>query len=399
MLPAPRQIRPFSLAEGRVGERNTSLLPSVRRPDVPCRDRLRLWTPWGARHALDESGRPTNVTQVDLDKILAVLMHAWADSTREVYGSGLLAYHVFCDRRGIPETQRAPSSSTLIAAFIADLAGLYAAATIRNYVFGVRAWHILHGVAWVMNEVEIEGLLKAANVLAPASSRRKQRQPYTVDYITAIRGSLNLSLPLHVATFACLTTTFYTAARLGEFVVKTLGSFDAGVNITRRGVREEVDDKGLRSTVFRLPRTKTSPNGEDVSWSSQDGVTDPQAALESHLAVNNPPADAPLFAYRDSKYSRTKPKPLTKAKFIEVVHAAARRAGLDPLQGHGIRIGSTLEYLLRGVPFEVMKVKGRWASDAFQLYLRKHAQILAPYMQARSHQHEEFIRITMPPVR
>ncbi|TEB31909.1 hypothetical protein FA13DRAFT_1628746, partial [Coprinellus micaceus] len=50
--------------------------------------------------------------------------------------------------------------------------------------------------------------------------------------------------------------------------------------------------------------------------------------------------------------------------------------------GHGIRIGPTLEYLLRGVPFDVMKVKGWWASDTFQTYLRKHAQILAPYMQA-----------------
>jgi hypothetical protein len=29
-----------------------------------------------------------------------------------------------------------------------------------------------------------------------------------------------------------------------------------------------------------------------------------------------------------------------------------------------------------------MKVKGRWASDAFLIYLTKHAQILAPYMQA-----------------
>jgi hypothetical protein len=81
------------------------------------------------------------------------------------------------------------------------------------------------------------------------------------------------------------------------------------------------------------------------------------------------------------------------------IHAAAAKAGVDPLQGHGIRIGATLEYLLRGVSFEVMKVKGRWASDAFQLYLRKHAQILAPYMQARSWQHEKFVQLTTPRIR
>jgi len=57
-------------------------------------------------------------------------------------------------------------------------------------------------------------------------------------------------------------------------------------------------------------------------------------------------------------------------------------AGHDDVQGHGIRIGVTLEYLPRGIPFDVMKVKGRWASDAFRLYLQKHNQILVPYMQA-----------------
>ena len=75
---------------------------------------------------------------------------------------------------------------------------------------------------------------------------------------------------------------------------------------------------------------------------------------------------------------------------------AATKANLEPLQGHGIHIGSTLEYLLRGVPFEVIKVKGRWASDAFLIYLTKHAQILAPYMQAQPELQAEFVRLTMP---
>ncbi|KAJ7200097.1 hypothetical protein GGX14DRAFT_372564 [Mycena pura] len=38
-------------------------------------------------------------------------------------------------------------------------------------------------------------------------------------------------------------------------------------------------------------------------------------------------------------------------------------------------------YLLRGLPLDV--VKGRWASDAFAIYLRRHAKIMAPYMQAK----------------
>ena len=43
--------------------------------------------------------------------------------------------------------------------------------------------------------------------------------------------------------------------------------------------------------------------------------------------------------------------------------------GEDSPKGHGIHIGGTLEFLLRGMPFDVMKSLGRWTSEAFTLYL------------------------------
>ncbi|KIK74671.1 hypothetical protein PAXRUDRAFT_174969, partial [Paxillus rubicundulus Ve08.2h10] len=51
------------------------------------------------------------------------------------------------------------------------------------------------------------------------------------------------------------------------------------------------------------------------------------------------------------------------------------------------------------IPFDVVKVKGRWASDAFLVYLRRHAQILAPYMQAQPVIHKAFLHYTLPPIR
>ncbi|KIJ08169.1 hypothetical protein PAXINDRAFT_18670, partial [Paxillus involutus ATCC 200175] len=99
-----------------------------------------------------------------------------------------------------------------------------------------------------------------------------------------------------------------------------------------------------------------------------------------------------LFSYRFNGSHR----PLTKTKFTQRIAEAAKAAGLEPLQGHGMRIGGTLEYLMRNVSFETVKAKGCWKSDAFQLYLRKHAQILAIHMQKHPTLHEEFIRYTMP---
>jgi hypothetical protein len=111
-------------------------------------------------------------------------------------------------------------------------------------------------------------------------------------------------------------------------------------------------------TVIHLPQTKTSPHGEEVFWARQNGTTDPVAALENHLRVNDPPQECHLFAYLHRRGSRTEHCALTKAKFLERISKAAQAANLEPLQGHGIRIGSTLEYLLRDVPFNVMKVQG-----------------------------------------
>jgi hypothetical protein len=127
-------------------------------------------------------------------------------------------------------------------------------------------------------------------------------------------------------------------------------------------------------------------------WSPHPRPTDPYSALENHRHINNPPLDAHLFAYWHKGWLR----PLTKTAFIKHLASAAQQAGLEPLQGHSIRIGTTLFYLLMGMPIEAMKVMGRWSSDAFLGYLRKHAQILTPLIQANPDAHEAFSQFIIP---
>lgn len=77
----------------------------------------------------------------------------------------------------------------------------------------------------------------------------------------------------------------------------------------------------------------------------------------------------------------------------------AKRNNLADLKGQSLRIGGTLFYLLKGVQFDVVKVIGRWAGEAFTLYLRDHALILAPFLQADQQLFNNFMRVAMPPVR
>ena len=114
---------------------------------------------------------------------------------------------------------------------------------------------------------------------------------------------------------------------------------------------------------------------KDVYCSAQPRAIDPISELANHLAVNNPPAEAYIFAYIYSGSLH----PLTKHAFLSWIHSMASSLGLNSLKGHGIHIRGTLEYLL--CAFQCCKINGQWLSNTFMLYLCKHAMIMVPYLQ------------------
>jgi len=322
------------------------------------------------------------------------MAHAWELDTHATYAAGLLNFMVFCDQKNIPEGDRAPASQLLIMSFVSTLAAAYLGSAISNYVYRVQAWHLLHGIPWKIDKPKLEALMKAADKLTPPSSRRKKWRPYTINFMLAIWRNIDLAMPLGASVFMCLSTCFFATGRVGEFTVQRLDAFDPNLHVSRAQVRYDQDQEGQQVTVLHVPHTKAAPQGEDICWARKEGPMDPDSALAHHLEVNDSPLNDHLFTY----HHKNGHKPLTKSKFLAELAKATCAAGLEPLQGHGIRIRSTLEYLLRGMPFDVMKVKGQWSSDTFILYLRKHAQILAPYIQAAPMVHDTFVHLTMPAV-
>ena len=118
------------------------------------------------------------------------------------------------------------------------------------------------------------------------------------------------------------------------------------------------------------------------------------SALENHFRINNVTPSEHLFTWTHSSGKRC---PLSKRELTNRINKLADSINLPNLKGHSLRIGGTLEYLLHGVPFDVIQSQGRWAGNAFTIYLRKHAMILAPYLQS-SPVLKPFTRYTQPPV-
>ena len=382
---------PISQGNPRPYQPGLTPLPSPRHPHCLARDHLLLWLPVSTR----KLGSSTALTDHDLSWVLTVITASWAHGTRETYGSGLLVYHVFCDLRGVPDAECCPADPTLVLSFLSACAGSYSGNALANHLYALQAWHTLHGMPWTMTKTEMTATLDGAVALAPSTSKKAKRDPFTTHLIVQLCNCLDISVPLDASINACLKTTFWSTARLGEFTVPNLTSFDPAIHIKRSDVRSAEDREGHKVKVFFVPRTKSSPLGEDLYWARQDGDCDPESAFDNHLMVNNFPLDTPLFAYRHSSgYFR----PLTRTAFTKRLNSIALQLGLGVLRFHGIRIGSVLEYLLRGLPLEVVKSMGRWSSDAFAVYLRRHAIVLAPYIQ-NNPVLEPFTWVTLPPVR
>jgi hypothetical protein len=226
---------------------------------------------------------------------------------------------------------------------------------LANYTAGLKAWHLLHGHPWVVDSKELKAILDGALALAPATSKTAKRNPFTVDTLATIHAHINHDDPLDTAIFTCITTSFYSITRLGEFTVPSIKAFNSVKHITHENVSETKDCNGLTVKKFHIPCTKTSPiEGEDAFWAAQIGPSDPQAVLENHFCINMAERNAHLFAWKHPKGLR----PLSKPELMKRLAAIFRITNLPEFKGHSIRIGGMLEYLLRGIHFDVVKSMG-----------------------------------------
>ncbi|KIJ09900.1 hypothetical protein PAXINDRAFT_86812, partial [Paxillus involutus ATCC 200175] len=371
--------------------------PSPYQPHCLAKDRLHLWVPASPSARVAHPLSPDIISETALNRILEVIGVSWVDSTKELYGTGLLVFHFHCDLNNIPEPERCPIAHTTLLVFLSSCAGVYSGSTISNYAASIHAWHLLHGHPWTVGQNELKLTLQGASHLAPRASKRPKCPPMTIDDIKAIRAFLDLDDPGDVTVYACMVIIFYSVARLGEFTVTAISKFDPAKHVTHQNVFFLMDQNGLPVIKIALPSMKCAPEGEDVQCAPQRNyVSDPEAALKRHFSINPAPSNAHLFAWRHPKSGL---RPLSRTHFISRITPIAKQCGLADLKGHSLWIGGTLFYLLKGIPFDVVKVMGRWAGEAFVLYLRHHALVLAPFLQANQPLLETFNHIAMPPVR
>lgn len=94
---------------------------SALRPHCLAVDRIGRWLP-----AVQGAAEILTLNSASLRKrITDNLLVAYHPSTLATMGTGLLHFHVFCDKEGVSEVDRCPCSNDLLSMFIVALSGLY----------------------------------------------------------------------------------------------------------------------------------------------------------------------------------------------------------------------------------------------------------------------------------
>ncbi|KAJ3990598.1 hypothetical protein F5050DRAFT_1813839 [Lentinula boryana] len=263
-----------------------------------------------------------------------------------------------------------PASEILLAGFVGAFAGTVSGRTIRAWLSGLRAWHILKQAPWP-EKSELLGLVRRAANNQGSHHQRVKRNPVTLQHLLALRLALDLTSPFHCAIWAVALTCFWGCRRLGELTVPSETGFNPKLHVTRLELPDSyILQNSMRRLKFHIPWTKTTRElGADIVASANAPAVCPCDAFLLHWEKNTAvPAGYPLFSYIDKDGN---PKYLTKPKFLKTVMAIWNSVKMPNVLGHSFRIGGAVELLLAGVPPHVVAAIGGWESLAFLLYWRQ----------------------------
>lgn len=229
--------------------------------------------------------------RVSIDKALD---SAWAPGTLKNYAHSIKTFLAFCAKHHIPEQLIFPSSDYLVCAFVAGQQNTVSQSTIKNYISGIRAWHVRNGYAFSRSD-RLNLLTRASR---PLANKKPPRPPVSLEMLLALSQHLKPDLPFDVCVLACATTAFWGLARLGELLPTTynfnhdLPPFPSPASLTQGS---------LDSFKLRLPWTKVKKwAGETIYLSKQDNPSDPIRSLNQHLQINEIPQSSFLFSFKDT---------------------------------------------------------------------------------------------------
>lgn len=302
---------------------------------------------------------------------------SWGDGTLKSYKPGVVKLHRFARVKNIRKEDLLPVSPALIKRFVvwaskkdvkeAREDELVKLTTLKAYIAGIKAWHMFHDQPYPHHvDSAVKTLLKATRTIeARMAEVERKRPPVLVSDLVILLEVLPKQGEQGLAMLTVALVAFWGTARLGELlsdnVKKRLGKWDDLV---------WAEDKSY--VKINLSEAKTASPGEIqvIHLQRQESVLDPVSMLEAwHAFCPRKPSDEIFTLWVNDKKKRLGKQ--STINHLRSVWNARRPKGRQMLHGHSFRIGgASLRWNLRADRDEVKRC-GRWASDAYLVYLRR----------------------------
>ena len=191
---------------------------------------------------------------------------------------------------------------------------------------------------------------------------RMLRRPITIAVLRRIIGCLQRARWLahidRLMTATACSLAFFGFLRCAELL-----------SLRRSNV--QLHENPTKHLTMHLEASKTDPfrHGCTLSIGSTDNAHAAICAVrlvETYLQATTAATDAPLFTCRNGQV-------LTRASFTSTIQRALQEDGCPDAsvyKGHSFRSGAATTAAAAGVPDWLIKVMGRWSSDAYQTYVK-----------------------------
>jgi len=253
--------------------------------------------------------------------------------------------------------------------------------TIRNYLSGVKIFHILLGYEYNFTSNYILKLvLRGLSRLHPHTPLRAP--PMTPEILLKVASVIDVSSSFECTIFSCALFLFFLMARLGNVLPCS----------TNSAVRLYLLSKSI----------SFSPEGLLVTFKHTKTIQFGQRLLHLPLLTIQGSVLCPVAAYHRARYflrghsakaafmflCRGRVTLLTQSQFLKTFRALLARAGIPHatcFRGHSFRRGGASWAFQSGVPGEVIQICGDWISDAYKLYLEfsMHSKVIMASSMAR----------------
>ena len=310
--------------------------------------------------------------KIEADRLLALSI---APNSHKAYATAWQAYQNMCAEINIPATL--PISLTQLIAFIAHLSlSRKQASTIGVYISGLAFLHKSKGFPDPSDCFIIRKMLEGCRRDRPGVP--DVRHPLTYDMLTqAVGGSHVVCHSLYESCMfrAAMVLAFYGFLRVGEFTAQSANKSSGRVlqmsDITFKTAMSKGQQTKQVHVTIRFSKTDQRGRATTLVLSeTKVKATCPVRTLEEYLALRTPGLGQ-LFWHFDKS-------PLTRYQFSAVVKKSlsSHNISSDGITSHSFRIGACTHFAMAGVSDDDLKKMGRWASSAYQRYIRIPSMLL-----------------------